>query len=178
MSTQAEPDQHAAVTAGARWMSASQAVIQAIRMLVYVLLARLLAPEDFGLLVDGMLEAGAVVHVVATEVRSPVRDLVWSPLDHHRVLSILHNRAIDHLRSMASRRRTQEKLEAEAPRSQPSEAFTQSWRDTQRERVREALGALPPEQLKIVELREQLTVQPGRSRPFVFALSEYSPPRD
>jgi RNA polymerase sigma-70 factor, ECF subfamily len=68
------------------------------------------------------------------------------------VLSILHNRGIDQLRSLASRRRTQELAEAEAPKSQPSEAFAESWRNSQRERVREALDTLPPEQLKIVEL--------------------------
>ncbi len=46
----------------------------------------------------------------------------------------------------------QEKVEASAPRSQPSEAFAQSWRNSQREQVREALSTLPEEQLKILEL--------------------------
>jgi RNA polymerase sigma-70 factor (ECF subfamily) len=68
------------------------------------------------------------------------------------VLSIVHNRGIDQLRSLASRRRTQERVEADAPRSQPSEAFSEAWRNSQRDRVREALGALPPEQLKVLEL--------------------------
>ena len=68
------------------------------------------------------------------------------------VLSIVHNRGIDQLRSLASRRRTQERVEADAPRSQPSEAFSEARRNSQRDRVREALGALPPEQLKILEL--------------------------
>src|ERR687884_2182610 len=68
------------------------------------------------------------------------------------ILSIVHNRGIDQLRSNASRRTTQEKIEASAPRSQPSEAFAETWRNTQREQVREALGTLPPEQLKILEL--------------------------
>ena len=68
------------------------------------------------------------------------------------VLSIVHNRGIDQLRSLASRRRTQERIEASASRSQPSEAFAQSWRNSQRDQVREALGTLPPEQLKILEL--------------------------
>ena len=68
------------------------------------------------------------------------------------LLSIVHNRGIDQLRSLASRRRTQDKVEATAPRSQPSEAFAQSWRNSQREQVREALKTLPPEQLKILEL--------------------------
>ena len=68
------------------------------------------------------------------------------------ILSIVHNRGIDQLRSLASRRRTQEKIEASAPKSQPSEAFAESWRNSQREQVREALGTLPPEQLKVLEL--------------------------
>src|SRR3712207_5159050 len=68
------------------------------------------------------------------------------------LLSIVHNRGIDQLRSLASRRRTQEKMEATTPKSQPSEAFAQSWRNSQREQVREALRTLPAEQLKILEL--------------------------
>jgi RNA polymerase sigma-70 factor, ECF subfamily len=68
------------------------------------------------------------------------------------ILSIVHNRGIDQLRSTASRRRTQEKIEASAPRSQPSEAFAETWRNSQRDQIREALDTLPPEQLKILEL--------------------------
>ncbi len=68
------------------------------------------------------------------------------------LLSIVHNRAIDQLRSLASRRRMQERIEASAPISEPSEAFAQSWRNTQREQVREALNTLPEEQLKVLEL--------------------------
>jgi RNA polymerase sigma-70 factor (ECF subfamily) len=68
------------------------------------------------------------------------------------ILSIVHNRGIDQIRSQASRRRTQEKIEASTPRSQPSEAFAETWRNTQRDQVREALNTLPPEQLKILEL--------------------------
>jgi RNA polymerase sigma-70 factor (ECF subfamily) len=68
------------------------------------------------------------------------------------ILSIVHNRGIDQIRSQASRRRTQEEIEASAPRSQPSEAFAETWKNSQREQVREALGTLPPEQLKILEL--------------------------
>ena len=86
---------------------------------------------------------------------------VWRSAESYRaergsvrtwILSIVHNRAIDQLRSMASRRRMQDKVEASVPRSQPSEAFSEIWRNSQREQVREALGALPPEQLKILEL--------------------------
>src|SRR5918912_1717285 len=68
------------------------------------------------------------------------------------ILSIVHNRGIDQIRSQASWRRRQEEMEASAPRSQPSEAFAETWRNSQREQVREALGTLPPEQLKILEL--------------------------
>ncbi len=68
------------------------------------------------------------------------------------LLSIVHNRGIDQLRSIMSRRRMQDKIEASAPMSQPSEAFAQSWRNSQREQVREALSILPEEQLKVLEL--------------------------
>jgi RNA polymerase sigma-70 factor, ECF subfamily len=68
------------------------------------------------------------------------------------LLSIVHNRAIDQIRSLSSRRRMQEKVEASAPRVQPSEAFKESWRNAQREQVREALKNLPAEQLKVLEL--------------------------
>jgi RNA polymerase sigma-70 factor (ECF subfamily) len=68
------------------------------------------------------------------------------------VLSIVHNRGVDQLRSTASRRRTQDRVEASAPTSQPSEAFTETWRNNQRDQVRDALKTLPDEQLKILEL--------------------------
>jgi RNA polymerase sigma-70 factor, ECF subfamily len=68
------------------------------------------------------------------------------------ILSIVHNRGIDQIRSHASRRRTQDKIEASAPRSQPSEGFAETLRNSQRDQVREALDTLPPEQLKILEL--------------------------
>lgn len=68
------------------------------------------------------------------------------------VLSIVHNRGIDHLRSSASRRRTQEKVELTAQTSQPSEAFAETWRNTQRGQIQAALKTLPPEQLKILEM--------------------------
>ena len=68
------------------------------------------------------------------------------------ILSIVHNRGIDQIRSLASRRRTQDRVEQAAPRSQPSEAFAEAWRNRQREQIREALNMLPSEQLKILEL--------------------------
>ncbi|CAA9454558.1 MAG: RNA polymerase ECF-type sigma factor [uncultured Rubrobacteraceae bacterium] len=68
------------------------------------------------------------------------------------VLSIVHNRGIDQLRSSASRRRSQEKVEAVAPASQPSETFAETSRNSQSDQVREVLRGLPPEQLKVLEL--------------------------
>ena len=67
-------------------------------------------------------------------------------------LSIVPTRGIDQLRSMASRRRTQERTEAEAPRSQPSEAFAEAWRSALQDEVGEALCTLPSEQFEILEL--------------------------
>ncbi len=86
---------------------------------------------------------------------------VWRSADGYRagrgsvrtwIFSIVHNRGIDQIRSLASRRRTQERTEAEAPRSQPSEAFAEAWRKALRDEVKEALGKLPSEQLEILEL--------------------------
>lgn len=68
------------------------------------------------------------------------------------ILSIVHNRGIDQIRATASRRRTQDKVEASAAKTQPSEAFASAWRNSQRDQVRDALKTLPPEQLKILEL--------------------------
>jgi RNA polymerase sigma-70 factor (ECF subfamily) len=68
------------------------------------------------------------------------------------ILRIVHNRGVDQLRSLSSRRRTQDKVEASAETSQPSEAFTETWRNSRRDEVRDALKTLPPEQLKILEL--------------------------
>ncbi len=68
------------------------------------------------------------------------------------LLSIVRNRGIDQLRSHASRRRLQDRIEAFAPRSQPSEAFAETWRNSQRDRVRDTLNTLPPEQFKVLGL--------------------------
>ena len=68
------------------------------------------------------------------------------------ILSILHNRGIDRLRSATTRRRAQEKIEAAAPTFEPSEAFQESWKNSQREQVRQALKLLPAEQIKVLEL--------------------------
>ena len=68
------------------------------------------------------------------------------------ILSIVHNRGIDQLRATASRRRTQDRAEMVASAVQPSEAFSETWRNSQREQVRAALQRLPLEQLKVLEL--------------------------
>ena len=140
----------------------------------------LLADEDLiSLAGDGDAQAFAVLYDRHSRVayslayrmmngRQAAEDLaqdaflkVWRAATSYRVdrggvrtwiLSIVHNRGIDQLRSHASRRRTQDKVEASAARSQPSEAFAETWRNLQREQVREALNTLPQEQLKILEL--------------------------
>ena len=68
------------------------------------------------------------------------------------VLAIVANAGVDRLRSRATRRRTRRKAEAEEPRSQPSEAFTQAWRNARRDRVLEALGCIPREQREVLTL--------------------------
>jgi RNA polymerase sigma-70 factor (ECF subfamily) len=68
------------------------------------------------------------------------------------ILSITHNRGIDHIRSTASRRRTQDRVEMTAETTQQSEAFSETWRNSQRRLVQQALKTLPDEQLKILEL--------------------------
>jgi RNA polymerase sigma-70 factor (ECF subfamily) len=68
------------------------------------------------------------------------------------ILSIVHNRGIDQLRSIARRRQTGDNVEAMIPAAQPSEIFVETWCNTQRTQVREALRDLPPEQLKVLEL--------------------------
>ena len=108
--------------------------------LAYRMMGEKQAAED--LLQDALLKVWRAAGTYRPE-RGSVR--TW-------ILSIVHNRAIDQLRSLASRRRTQKKVEASAPRSQPSDAFSEAWRNSQRDQVREALGTLPPEQLKILEL--------------------------
>lgn len=68
------------------------------------------------------------------------------------VLSIVHNQAIDQLRAVASRRRTQELVELSAVTYQPSDAFDEAWLGSRREQVREALETLPPAQLEVIRL--------------------------
>lgn len=68
------------------------------------------------------------------------------------ILSIVHHRGIDLIRATSSRQRTKELFEASAVKTQPSEAFSEVWKNSQAEQVREALKTLPPDQLKILEL--------------------------
>ena len=65
---------------------------------------------------------------------------------------MVRNQGIDLLRAKATRRRTQEKVEASAPRYEPSEAFALAWHDARLGRVREALDALPHAQRQVLEL--------------------------
>ena len=140
----------------------------------------LLADEDLiSLVVDGDARAFALLYdrhsraayslaYRLTNGRQAAEDLVqesfikaWRSAGGYRVgrgsvrtwiLSIVRNSGLDHIRSRASRGRMQDKVEATAPTSEPSEAFSEAWRNTQQGRVREALKALPQEQLKILEL--------------------------
>ena len=68
------------------------------------------------------------------------------------ILSVVRNHSIDQLRARASRRRTQEKAEASAPRYEPSEAFAETWHAARLGWVREALDALPHGQQQVLEL--------------------------
>ena len=124
--------------------------------------------EAFGVLYDRHARAAYSLAYRMMGERQAAEDLVqeaflkvWRAAGSYRVerasvrtwiLSILNNRGIDMLRSSASRRRTQDRVEAQTPSSQPSEAFAETWRNSQREQVREALRGLPQEQLKVLEL--------------------------
>jgi RNA polymerase sigma-70 factor (ECF subfamily) len=56
------------------------------------------------------------------------------------ILSIGHNRGIDQIRFHASRRRMQDKVESSAPKYEPSEAFSETCKNSRRDQVREALN--------------------------------------
>jgi RNA polymerase sigma-70 factor (ECF subfamily) len=68
------------------------------------------------------------------------------------LLSIVRNCGVDRLRSQATRRRTREEAEVEAPKNQPSEGFSEAWGNHKRDRVREALRDLPREQREVLAL--------------------------
>ncbi len=68
------------------------------------------------------------------------------------LLSGVRNAGVDGLRSAAKYRRARERAGATGETSQPCEAFADVWRGAVRERLLEALKALPPEQLKVLRL--------------------------
>jgi RNA polymerase sigma-70 factor, ECF subfamily len=125
-------------------------------------------PQAFALLYDRHSRAAYSLAYRMMNGRQAAEDLVqdaflklWRSATSYRpergsvrtwLLSIVHNQGIDQLRSHARRRRTQDKVQASAARSQPSEAFAGTWRNSQRDQVREALNTLPQEQLEILEL--------------------------
>ena len=124
--------------------------------------------EAFALLYDRHSRAAYSLAYRLMNGRQAAEDLlqdsfikVWRSAGGYRVgrgsvrtwiLSIVRNRAIDQFRSDASRRRTRDEVEASTPTSYPSEAFAETWRNTQQEQVREVLKTLPQEQLRILEL--------------------------
>lgn len=125
-------------------------------------------PEAFATLYDRHAGASYSLAYRMVGERTAAEDLVqdvfmkvWRSAGGYRadrgsvrtwILSIVHHRGVDRLRSLASRRRTQDRVEADAPKVQPSEAFSSAWRNTQRDQVREALDTLPSDQLKVLEL--------------------------
>ena len=139
-----------------------------------------LADEDLMLLVEGgnadafdalyqrhCRLAYSVAHKITGEKHS-AEDLtqeaflkVWRSADGYRpqrgsvrtwVLSVVRNQGKDQLRAKASRRRMQDKVEASALRSEPSEAFAQVWHEARLGRLRKALDALPHFQQQVLEL--------------------------
>ena len=86
---------------------------------------------------------------------------VWRSAESYRpekgrvrtwILSVARNQNIDLLHAKATRSRTLEKVEASAPRYEPSEAFARAWHDIRLGRVREALDVLPQVQQQVLEL--------------------------
>jgi RNA polymerase sigma-70 factor, ECF subfamily len=67
------------------------------------------------------------------------------------ILSIVHCRGIDQLRSSATRYRTQDSFEASATVSQPSQAFSETWRNSRRAQVRQAWRELTRRHLQVLE---------------------------
>ena len=124
--------------------------------------------EAFALLYDRHSRAAYSLAYRLMNGRQAAEDLlqdsfikVWRSAGGYRVgrgsvrtwiLSIVRNRAIDQFRSDASRRRTRDEVKASTPTSYPSEAFAETWRNTQQEQMREVLKMLPQEQLRILEL--------------------------
>ena len=124
--------------------------------------------EAFALLYDRHIRAAYSLAYRFMKGRQAAEDLlqesfikVWRSAGGYRVgrgsvrtwiLSIVRNRAIDQVRSQATRRRTREKVEVYAPTSEPSEAFAETWRNFKGDLVRRALEELPHEQRKVLTL--------------------------
>ncbi|HEY6580285.1 MAG TPA: sigma-70 family RNA polymerase sigma factor [Rubrobacter sp.] len=124
--------------------------------------------EAFALLYDRHSRAAYSLAYRLMNGRQAAEDLVqesfikvWRSADGYRVgrgsvrtwlLSIVRNRAIDQIRSRATRSRTREKVEASAPTSEPNEAFAETWRNFKGDLVRRALEELPHEQRKVLAL--------------------------
>jgi RNA polymerase sigma-70 factor (ECF subfamily) len=68
------------------------------------------------------------------------------------LLSAVRNAGVDGFRSATKHRRARERAGATAETSQPCEAFAGIWRGAVRERLVEALEALPPEQHEVLRL--------------------------
>ena len=125
-------------------------------------------PEAFSVLYDRHSRSAYSLAYRMMGERQAAEDLVqdvflrlWRSTSSYRadrgsvrtwILTIVHNRGVDQIRSSSSRRRTQDKVEASAEVSQPSEAFAETWRNSRRDEVRQALKTLPPDQLKILEM--------------------------
>ncbi|MBA2715312.1 MAG: sigma-70 family RNA polymerase sigma factor [Rubrobacteraceae bacterium] len=125
-------------------------------------------PHAFAVLYDRHNRAAYSLSYAMLGERQAAEDLVqeaflkvWQAAGSYRaerasvrtwLLSIVRNRGIDQLRANATRRRAQEKIQAAAPRSEPSEAFAETWHNSLLDQVRQVLKILPPEQTKIVEL--------------------------
>jgi RNA polymerase sigma-70 factor, ECF subfamily len=140
----------------------------------------LLADEDLiSLVVDGDAQAFALLYDRHSRAayslgcrlmngRQAAEDLlqeafikVWRSAGSYRmgrgsvrtwIFSIIRNRAIDHFRAQASRQRTQEKVEASAPTSEPSVAFSETWSSFKRDLLHEAVEELPHEQREVLAL--------------------------
>lgn len=113
---------------------------KAVYSLAYRMMGERQAAED--LVQDAFLKVWRSTESYRAE-RGSVRN--W-------ILTIVRNRGVDQLRSLASRRKAQARAEASAPRHQSSDAFAETLRNTQCEQVQEALRTLPSEQLRILKL--------------------------
>lgn len=68
------------------------------------------------------------------------------------VLTIVHHRAIDQIRSMRARNRADTEITDAAPLPAPEDTWASVARTLEAERVRRAMAHLPPEQRRVVDL--------------------------